>query len=57
LVDFGEFLDIEYDVDGNNEVYPDIYSEFTNNKSNNKKKKGKGKFPMFSDDIIKNKKY
>lgn len=45
LVDFGEFLDIKYDVDGENQVYPDIYSEFEKGSSQDKKKKGKGKLP------------
>ena len=41
LIDFGEFLDITYDVDGKGEVHlglPDFYSDF----ENSNKKKGKG---------------
>lgn len=48
LVDFGEFLDISYDMDGAGDVWPDIYSEFEKGISQNKKKKkGKGgKLPI-----------
>lgn len=42
LLDFDEFFDIKYDVDGAGEVYPDIYSEFDSKSSEDKKKKGKG---------------
>jgi hypothetical protein len=43
LLDFGDFFDIQYDVDGADEVYPDVYDEFTKGGSSDKKKKGKGK--------------
>ena len=47
LLDFGDFFDIQYDVDGEGEVYPDVYSEFEKGVSNDKKKKGKGgKMPI-----------
>ena len=42
LVDFGQFFEIQYDVDGAGEVYPDVYDEMEKNKSTDKKgKKGK----------------
>ena len=28
LLDFGDFFEIQYDSDGEGEVYPDVYSEF-----------------------------
>lgn len=40
LIAFGDFIDIKYDVDGEGQVYPDVYTEFEKNKSSNKKKKG-----------------
>lgn len=43
LIDFGEFFDIEYDVDGDQKTYPDVYSEFERGIPDDKKKK-KGKF-------------
>lgn len=48
LLDFQDYFDIKYDVDGNNQVYPDIYSEFQRGSSvTDKKKKGKdGKLPI-----------
>jgi hypothetical protein len=50
LLDFGDFFDIKYDVDGSNNVYPDVYSEFGKSSISDKKKKGKGgkdgKFPI-----------
>ena len=42
LVDFGEYFDINYDTDGEGNVYPDIYSEFEKGKLNKKSKKKKG---------------
>jgi hypothetical protein len=46
LLDFGDFFDIQYDVDGDGEVYPDVYSEFEKGVDNKKKKGEKGKFPI-----------
>lgn len=48
LLDFGDFFDIQYDVDGDGQVYPDVYSEFEKGTGEEKKKKkGKGgKFPI-----------
>ena len=50
LVDFGEFIDLKYDVDGEDQVYPDVYTEFEKGAEEKKKKggmKGKGgKFPI-----------
>lgn len=42
LIDFGEFFDLKYDVDGAGETYPDIYDNFEKGNVDNKKKKGKG---------------
>ena len=50
LIDFGEFLDITYDVDGDGEVYPDIYSDFEKGMDSKKKKKG-GKAPLPTKDM------
>lgn len=41
LLDFGEFFEIKYDVDSENQVYPDIYNEFEVGSPEEKKKKGK----------------
>lgn len=41
LIDFGEFFDLKYDVDGAGETYPDIYADFEKGNVDNKKKKGK----------------
>lgn len=48
LLDFGDFFDIQYDTDGDGQVYPDVYSEFEQGAGEQKKKKkGKGgKFPI-----------
>lgn len=47
LLDFGDYFDIVYDVDGDGEVYPDVYSEFEKGNGDSKKKKGKGdKMPI-----------
>ena len=42
LLDFGDFFEIQYDQDGEGEVYPDVYSEFEKGTPEQKKKKGKG---------------
>ena len=48
LLDFGDFFNIKYDVDGDGEVYPDVYSEFEKGVDDKKKKGEKGiKFPVF----------
>ena len=42
LVDFGEFFDIKYDVDSEDQVYPDVYTEIEKGSGGEKdKKKGK----------------
>jgi len=42
LVDFGEFFDIKYDVDSEDQVYPDVYTEIEKGSGEEKdKKKGK----------------
>ena len=42
LVDFGEFFDIKYDVDAEDQVYPDVYTEIEKGSGDQKdKKKGK----------------
>ena len=47
LLDFGDFFEIQYDSDGEGEVYPDVYSEFEKGAADEKKKKGKGgKLPV-----------
>ncbi|MCF8135321.1 MAG: hypothetical protein K9J32_07515 [Synechococcus lacustris] len=47
LLDFGDFFEIQYDSDGEGEVYPDVYSEFEKGAGGEKKKKGKGgKLPV-----------
>ncbi len=46
LVDFSDFLDLKYDVDGEGDVYPDVYSEFEKGVSQDKKKKAGGKLPI-----------
>ena len=44
LVDFGEFFDIKYDVDAEDQVYPDVYTEIERGAGESKDKK-KGKLP------------
>jgi hypothetical protein len=47
LLDFGDFFEIQYDTDGEGEVYPDVYTEFEKGTPEQKKKKGKGgKLPI-----------
>ncbi len=41
LLDFSDFLDIDYSVDASGDVYPDIYDEFDREKTSKKKKMGK----------------
>lgn len=54
LLDFGDFFDIQYDQDGEGEVYPDVYSEFEKG-GVDKKKKGKGgKLPITPEGVSKN---
>jgi hypothetical protein len=43
LLDFSDYFDIQYDVDGEGNVYPDVYKEFTK-PSNDKKGKKDLKF-------------
>ena len=40
LLSFDDYFDIKYDVDGNQEVYPDIYDEIQKASSDKKDKKG-----------------
>lgn len=49
LLDFGEFFSIDFDVDGNQEVYPDVYDEIEKSKSTEKKK---GKAELKPGDFI-----
>ena len=50
LLDFDEFFDIKYDVDGDGEVYPDVFDEMERG-TDDKKKKGKGgKMPTPGDE-------
>ena len=47
LLDFGDFFEIQYDTDGEGQVYPDVYAEFDKESTSDKKKKGKGgKLPI-----------
>lgn len=39
LVDFGEFLDIKYDVDGAGDVYPEVWDDMQNTSDQKKKPK------------------
>lgn len=41
LLDFGDFFEISFDVDGEGEVYPDVYDTFEKEPVSDKKKKGK----------------
>jgi hypothetical protein len=41
LMDFSDFFEIKYDVDSQEQVYPDVYDEFTSTKTYDKKNKGK----------------
>lgn len=50
LLDFGDFFEIQYDTDAEGQVYPDVYSEFSGETTDDKKKKGKGgKFTIVPD--------
>lgn len=50
LLDFGDFFEIQYDTDAEGNVYPDVYSEFSRETTDDKKKKGKGgKFTIVPD--------
>jgi hypothetical protein len=50
LLDFGDFFEIQYDTDAEGQVYPDVYSEFSGETTEDKKKKGKGgKFTIVPD--------
>ena len=42
LLDFDEFFDIQYDVDGEGEVYPDVFDEIERSSDDKKKKKKDG---------------
>ena len=47
LIDFSDFIDLAYDTDADQQIYPDIYDEFEKGVGTDKKKKGKGgKMPM-----------
>jgi hypothetical protein len=39
LLDFGDFFDIKYDMDADDKVYPDVYTEFEKDRVVSKKKK------------------
>ena len=43
LLDFGEYFEIDYEVDGDNQVYPmpDVFKSFDDQVSDKKDKKGK----------------
>ena len=42
LLDFDEFFDIQYDTDGDGEVYPDVFDEIQKGSDDKKKKKKDG---------------
>lgn len=42
LVDFSQWFDIKYDVDGENQVYPDVWNEVGKESTDKDKKKNKG---------------
>jgi hypothetical protein len=42
LLDFDEFFDIQYDTDGEGEVYPDVFDEIQKGSDDKKKKKKDG---------------
>lgn len=44
LLDFSDFFQIKYDTDGDGQVYPDVYSEFSKGGGESKKKKKGFKF-------------
>jgi len=44
LLDFGDFFDIKYDVDAEEQVYPDVYTELEKGKEKEKKGVKGGKF-------------
>lgn len=46
LLDFGDFFEIQYDTDSEEQVYPDVYSEFEKGSEVEKKKKKGGKLPI-----------
>ena len=46
LVDFSDFMDVSYDVDGTGDVYPDIYDEIKKGGEEKKKKKSPLKTPL-----------
>ena len=48
LLDFGDFFEIKYDKDGDGQVYPDVYSEFSKGNKLDKKKKKDGKGGKFT---------
>lgn len=50
LLDFSDFFDIKYEVDGEGEVYPDVYKEFEIRKGVDKK--GKDKYYKNKKDTI-----
>lgn len=50
LLDFQDFFEISFDVDGDEQVYPDVYDTFEKEPESDKKKKGKGSKIGFSQD-------
>ena len=42
MMDFDKFYDFKYDVDGDGQVYPDVYDEFEPSEDKGKKKKDSG---------------
>lgn len=50
LLDFGDFFDIQFDTDADQQVYPDVYTEIEKEASSKKKKKG-GKYPTGGEEV------
>lgn len=44
LMDYGKYIDFKYDVDGDGNVYPDVYTEFIPDDTEKGKGKGKDKY-------------
>jgi hypothetical protein len=53
LLDFQDYFEIKYDVDGSSSVYPDVYGEFENPSIDHKKKDKGSKYPTKIDNTNK----
>lgn len=50
LLDFQDYFNIQFDTDGDQQVYPDVYTEIEKEASDKKKKRG-GKYPTGSEEV------